>query len=283
MVARGIGVSTENHKAAPSGESPSACSRRNSLALLPGAGPWLARALAASDADAPVRVAISESLVADVNLNDARAALATWLNRMMVDLHAAIEFNPKVFDSGEEILRRARGGQVDSVALNVVEYRQIAGVLECVAPAWLNTILEEGHFGPSERFFGSVTTDTNVSRGVLPVFFGQTDACLTSQRGFETMYELNPQVAKDLTVAASSPAMVAIFYVFHKNYDSPNRERFLKVFPGLRSSAAGRQLATLFQFDEMQVRDGSCLASALGVLEMAERARRPAGSRRDSG
>ena len=62
---------------------------------------------------------------------------------------------------------------------------------------WLSTILEEGHCGSSDQFFGSVTTDTKVSRVVLPVFLGQADACLTSKAGFDTMCELNPQVAKD--------------------------------------------------------------------------------------
>ena len=151
----------------------------------------------------------------------------------------------------------------------------------CVAPAWLSTILDERRFGESEQFFGSVTTDTKASRVVLPVFFGQADACLTSKQGFDTMCELNPQVGKDLTAIASSPMMVLCFYVFNKNYHSPNRVRFLKVLSELHTSAAGRQLATLFQFDRLTVRDGSCLASALGILDTAERARnrRGAGSR----
>jgi phosphonate transport system substrate-binding protein len=291
-----------------------------------GAGRWLPRALAAADAGAPVRLAISESMVVDVNMNDARAAMAMWLKRMMVDLNLVIEFNPRVFDTTEEILRRARSGQLDAVALNVVEYRQIADVLDpseiiaesgaagmeqylllakrssgiqhlgdlrgrrlrtlknpkmCIADAWLSTILEEGHLGPSGQFFGSATVDTKVSRVVLPVYFGQADACLTSRRGFDTICELNPQVAKDLIAIASSPAMVVTFYIFHKNYHGVNRERFAKVYSGVRSSVSGRQLATLFQFDELTVQDGSCLASALGILDAAERARnrRGAGSR----
>jgi hypothetical protein len=95
------------------------------------------------------------------------------------------------------------------------------------------------------------------------------------------MCELNPQVAKDLIAIASSPAMVVTFYIFHKNYHGVNRERFAKVYSGVRSSVSGRQLATLFQFDDLTVQDGSCLASALSILDAAERARnrRGAGSR----
>jgi ABC-type phosphate/phosphonate transport system substrate-binding protein len=315
-------MSMEKPSPAPVSETHSVISsRRHALALILGAGGWVRDALAA-DGGAPVRLAISESLVADVNLNDARAAMMIWLNRMMSDLKVVVELNPKVFETTEEILRRARGSQLDCVALNVVEYRQIAGVLDpshviaeggapgqeqylllarrnsgiqhlgelrgrrlcmlkapkmCVAPDWLSTILDEGHFGPSEQFFGSVATDSKASRVVLPVFFGQTDACLTSKRSFDTMCELNPQVAKDLTVIASSPVMVVTFYIFHRNYHGLSRERFAKVYSDLPNSAAGRQLATLFQFENLVVKDIACLAPAMGVLAAAERARGKSG------
>jgi phosphonate transport system substrate-binding protein len=152
----------------------------------------------------------------------------------------------------------------------------------CVADAWISTILDERHLGPIEQFFGPVITDTKVSRVVLPVFFGQADACLTSKRGFDTMCELNPQVGKDLTGIASSPPMVMCFYAFRKNYHNPSRERFIKVHTALLDSAAGRQLATLFQFDDLTVRDARCLASALSILDTAERVRnrRGAGGRK---
>jgi phosphonate transport system substrate-binding protein len=311
----------ENGKPAPGSETrDTTSSRRHALALMLGAGPWLPRALTGADTGAPVRLAISKSLVSDVSINDARAAMLVWIKKMMTDLNVVVDINPRVFDTTEEIVRRARSGQLDSVALNIVEYRQIAEVLDpsevlagagasgmeqyvllakrngelqhlghlrgrrlctlnapkmCAASAWLSTILDEGHLGKSDRFFGSVITDTKVSRVVLQVFFGQADACLTSKRGFDTMCELNPQVAEDLTVIATSPAMVVTFYVFHKNYRSANRQRFISVLSDLRGNAAGRQLATLFQFDDLTVRDSSCLASALRLLDKAERAPGP--------
>jgi phosphonate transport system substrate-binding protein len=291
-------------------------SRRHALALMLGTWPLMRRALANPEAPAPVRLAISESLVSDVNLNDARAAMLVWIKRMEADLNVQVDINPKVFDTTEEILRLARGGQLDSVALNILEYRQIEDLLDhtqllagagaagteqyvllarrnveiqqlanlrgrrlcastnpkmCAASAWLSSILDDAHLGPTEKFFGSVATDTKVSRVILPVFFGQADACLTSKRSFDTMCELNPQVAKELTLMASSVPMVVTFYAFHRNYTSPNRERFVKVLAGVRNSPAGRQLATLFQFDELTVRDASCLAPALDVLKKAAR------------
>ena len=137
----------------------------------------------------------------------------------------------------------------------------------------------EKHLGPAENYFGSLITDTKVSRVVLPVFFGQADACLVSRRGFEAMCELNPQLATDLTAIATSPLMVLCFYAFRKNYNNSNRHVLANVHTRLLTSPAGRQLATLFQFEGLTIRDGTCLASALSVLDTAERVRSP----RDAG
>ena len=294
------------------------CSRRRALALMLGACPWLSRSLAAADGSAPIRLAISESLVSDVNISDARAAMVIWIKRMEADLDLVVELRPRVFDPTEEIMRRARASQFDTVALNVAEYRQIAEFLDpsqivaengatgpeqylllakresgiqrladlrgrrlsvlkapkmCLASAWLSSILEDGRLSPSDQFFGSTVTDTKASRVVLPVFFGQADACLTSKRSFDTMCELNPQVAKDLAVIANSQPLYVTFYTFHKNYHGVNRERFVRVYSDLPATAAGRQLATLFQFESLMVKDVSCLAPGLSLLDKAERLR----------
>jgi ABC-type phosphate/phosphonate transport system substrate-binding protein len=253
-------------------------------------------------------------MVADVNLNDARAAMTLWLQRMMVDLNVTIEFSPKVFDTTEEIARRVRAGDFDCVVVNVVEYRPLAQYLDssqiisaaglagmdryvllarrdrgierladlkgrtlialkhpkmCVAKAWLSTVLEDSGCDPSEQFFRSVTEETKAVRVVLPVFFGQADACLTYGLSFDTMCELNPQVKKGLAVIAASPAMVVLFYAFRKGFHGPGRDAFIKVYSSLSTSAAGRQLAALYQFDHLEVRDASCIAPALAILEKA--------------
>ena len=302
-------------------------SRRHVLATMLGACASVRIANADAGGSAPLRLAISESLVSDANINDARAAMTTWLKRMEVDLNLIIEFSPKVFDTTEEILRRARTGQLDAVSLNVVEYRQIADVLDpsqiiadssasgldryvllvkrsdgarslsdlrgrrltmlkgnrmCVATAWLATLLDDAHLGHSDQFFSSVTTATKVSRVVLPVFFGQADACLTSKRGFDTMCELNPQVAREMAAIATSPGLVVTFNAFHKSYHGAGREGFLRIYTDLPNNPAGRQLATLFQFQNLVVRDATCLAPALAILDAADRirARQGAGGRK---
>jgi phosphonate transport system substrate-binding protein len=289
-------------------------SRRSALALMPGVPLWLSGALEAEVSVAPLRLAMSESLVTNVNLNDARAAMKIFLSRIMKEFGIVVDFSPNVFESTEEIVRRARGGTFDCVALNVVEYRQIADFLDpsqiiaaqgsagmdrylllakrdsgirhladlrgrtlltmkhpkmCVANAWLSNLLEDGGSGPSERFFKSLTADTTSARVVLPVFFGQADACLTYGQSFDTMCELNPQVGQSLEAIASSSDMVVNFYVFRKDFHGMTRDTFTKVYSGLPTSPSGQQIALLFQFDKLVARGGSCLAPALAILEKA--------------
>jgi phosphonate transport system substrate-binding protein len=301
----------------PRSESDARFSRREIFALTAAFAPWMSRARAA-EAVAPVRLAISETLVSDVNLNDARVAMAMWLKQMMVDLNVSIEIVPKVFEPTAEIVRRVRSAQVDAAAMNIIEYRQLADVLDprtfigqagpsgaetyvvlvkrssgmqhlgdlrarrlarltgphmCLGPAWLATVLDEAHLPPAEQFFGSITQDGKAARVVLPVFFGQADACLTTKHSFETLCELNPQVGRDLAVIACSPEMVLLFYAFRKNYSGPARERFARVYTDMRASAASQQVGMLFQFEHLETKDIVALRPGLAVLEKAERLR----------
>jgi hypothetical protein len=75
-------------------------------------------------------------MVADVNLNDARAAMLIWVKRIAKDMNVVVEYNPKVFDTTEEILSRDSRGPVGRVALNIIEYRQVADA--CWIPARLS-------------------------------------------------------------------------------------------------------------------------------------------------
>lgn len=300
-------------------------SRRQALALPLALIPPAARIIWADQSGVPVRLAISQNVVGAVNLNDARAAMQVWVKRLTADLNVIVD--PKLFSTTEEIVDRARKGQLDAVALDTLEFLQIANVMDtsqivnsagdrgferyliltrqssqigqlaelkgrrlcqlktsktCLAAAWLSTVLEEHHLPQAEQFFGPVTTEGKFSRVVLPVFFGQVDACLTTQRGFETMRELNPQVGRELRVIAESPPLIVSFYIFRKNYRSAEKDRVIRAISGLRNSPDGQELATLFQFDALAVRDGSALTVTLGMLDAADRirARQPAGGRR---
>ena len=276
----------------------------------------LVRAAMAADTGSALRMAISQTMVADVNLNDARAAMQTWIKKLETYVGVTIDIDPRIFVSSEEIMRGVRAGRLDAAALNVVEFRPIADLFDtgeifvgtgasgpdeyvlltrrdsdwkrlahlkgrrlsmwtapkmCVAPAWLATLLEEEHLGTAEEFLGGVSQSPKISAVVLPVFFRQADACVASRRGFETMCELNPQIARDLTAIAISPLLTTCFYAFRKGFHGATRDRFTSLHSTLLAGLAGKQLATLFQVDDLTVRDTGCLASSLSLLDRADR------------
>ena len=290
-------------------------SRRHAIALMLGASRWLSAAPDDNGALAPLRVAISQSLVSSVNLNDARTAFVVWWEHLARQMNITADSAGPIFETTAQILNRVRTQQVDAVAINILEYRQMADFLDasevvaagddtrthylllvkresgiqkladlrgrkllqqnssrmCLAPAWLSVLLEEADLERSERFFGPVTTDPNPSRVVLPVFFGQAEACLVEGKSFLTMCELNPQLSEDLSALTASARMTVTFYVFRKNYHSQYRERLIEALSTLDESAAGRQLMTMFQFESLAVRDASCLDPALALIEASDR------------
>jgi len=137
-----------------------------------------------------------------------------------------------------------------------------------LAPHWLRTLTAPD---PPERFFSSITTEPKASQVVLPVFFGRLDACITTQRNFQTMAELNPQLLRKLRPIETSPELVITFYAFRKGYRSLHRDRLTASLAGLLATPLGHQIITLFQFSGISLRDVSALKETLALVEAAEK------------
>jgi phosphonate transport system substrate-binding protein len=140
-----------------------------------------------------------------------------------------------------------------------------------LAPLWLDVILSEQKLGNAAGHFGQIVEASKLARVVLPVFFRQQDACLVTRRGFEMMCELNPQVRTQLRVLASSPEFVPAVGFIRPGYDSPLRDMLLAALRGLEKSAAGAQVLTLFQSDELREAPISLLNSARDLVEAHRR------------
>jgi ABC-type phosphate/phosphonate transport system substrate-binding protein len=79
----------------------------------------------AESSQAPLRVAISETLLGDVNLSDARAAMVVWVKRIEQDLKMNLEMDASVFESSDGLEAKLRAGRLDTVAMNILEYRRM--------------------------------------------------------------------------------------------------------------------------------------------------------------
>ena len=147
-----------------------------------------------------------------------------------------------------------------------------------LAETWLAVSLAKEGLGAPERVFGGISKNVRPAQVVLPVFFGTADACVLARRSLETMYELNPQLARRLRVIAASPVLVHTFFAARK--DSLVKGPVLDRMVASRHSPIAMQVLTLFQSSGFTVRDDRCLVSANSLLDEYEQLKRSMPSRK---
>jgi|WetSurMetagenome_2_1015567.scaffolds.fasta_scaffold95427_2 hypothetical protein len=140
-----------------------------------------------------------------------------------------------------------------------------------LAPAWLDTVTLQLAQVDAAGFFGSIQEVPKVSRAVLPVFFGQKDACVVPRAGFKTMVELNPQVGRDLVEAAVSPAVAPSFLVLVDSYQGHEREVVVDALLHLHENAKGQQLLNMFGHERLVEAPEGGLEPARRILAARER------------
>jgi ABC-type phosphate/phosphonate transport system substrate-binding protein len=118
-----------------------------------------------------------------------------------------------------------------------------------LAPIWLDAELLAERLPPASRLFAKITRTDKGNLAILPVFFGQATAALTSRSSFDLACELNPQLAKDLRVLAESPELVPTLCGYCPDSDPAIVYSYSKRTLHLAESTAGRMILSLFQID----------------------------------
>ena len=142
----------------------------------------------------------------------------------------------------------------------------------CLAEPWLDSQLRQGGQLTFATFFGRIQRVAKLSKAVLPVFFRQTDACLVTRRGFDTMGELNPQLRQQLRVIAASPALVPVVFCIRAEFRSAVLEEILNSLRELHTTPAGLQVLTVFQSERLTEQPPEYLAASLALLAEQDRA-----------
>jgi phosphonate transport system substrate-binding protein len=141
----------------------------------------------------------------------------------------------------------------------------------CLVRPWLDTILAQHGLKRTEQFFGKITADAKISKVLLPVFFHQCDACVVTRSGFETMAELNPQVARQLKAVATSPVVVPVLFCFRANYAPSFKENLMTGVRELHTTPAGLQVLTVFQSERTEIEPAGFLDGTLEFLALHDR------------
>jgi ABC-type phosphate/phosphonate transport system substrate-binding protein len=136
----------------------------------------------------------------------------------------------------------------------------------CLALPWLDVALRTVEGARPETFLGSISHSPKLSQTVLPVFFGQSDACLVTRSGFDTMVELNPQVGRSLREVASSPKVVSMLVVIRDDADPKLKANISRALLDAGRTPSGRQLLTLFQTTGLCLAPDGCFDSARALM-----------------
>jgi hypothetical protein len=168
----------------------------------------------------------------------------------------------------DENLLVARGDRgFDNVAaLKGRHILVLRGVKMPFSLTWLDVLALHAGLGPAERAFGEVTFTMKPSKTVLPVFFGQADACVISRKTLQVMSELNPQILHQLRVLATSRPFVPSVMSFRAGLSPTLIERVVKAALTMHATPSGRQLSIIFQSERMDVIPAASLDDARALL-----------------
>ncbi len=136
-----------------------------------------------------------------------------------------------------------------------------------LASFWLDLELARHQQPPAGELLERIAEFPKPSKAVLAVFFRQLDACVVTRAMFETMVELNPQVARELRIIAESPPLVPALFAISAYFPPDFHAKLVREFTGLHTSVAGEQVLTIFQTDRVAFRPESELQSAFSLLE----------------
>ncbi len=139
---------------------------------------------------------------------------------------------------------------------------------------WLNTLLLENGFPEAKQFFSDIREVNKTSQAILPVFFGQREACLVTEHGFQAMVELNPQIGRKLMALNAAPEIVPTIMFFSPGFNRSFKEDLIKGLLELHLDAKGQQVLMLFKTDRLIRSQDRFILDAQNLLEKYRRLKR---------
>jgi ABC-type phosphate/phosphonate transport system substrate-binding protein len=119
-----------------------------------------------------------------------------------------------------------------------------------IACLWLDTVLKARGLPPHQIFFNSQRTGDKPSRILLPVFFGQADACVVTESAFDVINELNPQIEKQLVILERSPGYISMLISATDRLEDWARDMVLEETERMHTYPEGRQILTIMQMKQ---------------------------------
>lgn len=114
---------------------------------------------------------------------------------------------------------------------------------------WIETVLMDEENEPFDGYFLSARIEHKPSKVILPVFFGQADACVIHRPALDILRELNPQIGRRLrAIEISKPLVDALVCMSKKDHLTPAcRKDVIDAMFSIDSDVYGQQILMLFK------------------------------------
>lgn len=142
-----------------------------------------------------------------------------------------------------------------------------AGVRTYLAFPWLDLELHKLDLPDIHHFFGSIAEPIKSTKAALPVFFSQADACLITQRSYEILTEMNPQIGRELRTIAHSPAYVSVVIAFRSDLSAAMKETVIYECLRLHTNNYGQQGLMLIQTQQLVEHPLAFTAASLSLID----------------
>lgn len=140
-----------------------------------------------------------------------------------------------------------------------------------LAALWIETLLQERQQPRLADFFGDISTDLKPTKVVLPVFFGQRDGCIVTRDAFNVMGEMNPQVARQLTVRNTSPPLLAAVLCAQRKSDPELLRQMHEALTTAHQDTAAKQILTTFRIEKLDPFDPTLFENVRRLVQAHER------------
>lgn len=140
-----------------------------------------------------------------------------------------------------------------------------------IGPMYLNFLLLKHKLPDIKKCFSSVEEKNKPSQLVLPVFFGQADACIITDVALKNMTEMNPQIGKATRVLASSEELAESISVLRRAVKEDVKQKAMDVGTTLNKTPRGRQVLMLFKIEGLSPIKEADLAGIKRLLSEHDR------------
>ena len=127
---------------------------------------------------------------------------------------------------------------------------------------WILSMINNSNILDINQYFSHCKVVDKSSQALLPVLFGQADACVIDKGGYSLNNEMNPLLKKKLKIIAVSPGFPRTIICLRANYESEMlSHEIIDVISNLHKESEGMQIIKLFnieklvKFDDVHTRD----------------------------